>query len=162
MGKQEIIDNLISNIKTTESLGIFLEDLEEASRWVYKGGSKALSEKLQGKVGEEFRQKLANFEDSGQLPSSRKDLSDFFKGIEKILGKIPVLKLKLAFLPTKEFLTKLVDWMGKQTGKKVFFDIEVNEDVIGGCIFEYQGEYRDYSLGEKLEATLEEEIQRLI
>lgn len=162
MNKQEIIENLSSDIQTTESLGVFLDDLEEASRWVYKGGSRPLSEKLQGNVGEEFRQKLTTLEGSRQLPSSRKELSDFFKELEKILEKTPVLKLKLAFLPPKEFLTKLADWTKKQTGKKAFFDIEVKEDIIGGCIFEYEGEYRDYSLGSKLEGVLEEEIQRLI
>ena len=162
MNKQEIIENLSSDILTTESLGVFLDDLEEASRWVYKGGTIALSEKLQGNVGEEFRQKLTTVEGSGQLPSSRKELSDFLKELEKILEKTPVLKLKLAFLPTKEFLTKLTDWVKKQTGKKVFFDIEVKEDIIGGCIFEYEGEYRDYSLGSKLEETLEQEVQKFV
>lgn len=162
MNKQEIFENLSSDLQTTESLRVFLDDLEEASRWVYKGGSRPLNEKLQGKVGEEFRQKLATLEVSGQIPSSIKELSDFFKELEKILEKTPVLKLKLAFLPTKEFLNKLVDWMKKQTGKKVFFDIEVKEGIIGGCIFEYEGEYRDYSLGSKLEETLEQEVRRLV
>ena len=162
MDKQEIIANLISNIKTTESLSPFLEDLEEASRWVYKGGSQDLSEKLQGKVGEEFRQKLAVLEGSGTLPSSRKELSDFLKSLEQTLDKIPILKLKLAFLPSKDFLIKLSDWVEQQSGNKAFLDIEVKEEIIGGCIFEYQGEYRDYSLGAKLESALEQEIQRLI
>ncbi len=162
MNKQEIVENLSSGIQTTETLGTYLHDLEEASRWVYKGGGAPLSEKLQGKVGEEFRQKLTTLEDYGQLLSSRKELSDFFKDLEKILEQTPVLKLKLAFLPTKEFLTKLSDWVKKQTGKKVFFDIEVKEDIIGGCIFEYEGEYRDYSLGSKLEETLEQEVHKLV
>ena len=155
-------NQLTADVRTTEELNALLADIEEASRWVYKGGSKPLSEKLSGKVSEGFRQKLAKLEGAAALPPSAKEMSDFLQNLEKTLEKTPVLKLKLAFLPDAEFLDKLSDWIRKQAGKSVFFDIEVKEDIIGSCILEYEGEYRDYSLGSKLEATLQQEVQRLI
>ena len=161
LNQEEIFDTLTENIYTKVQLDSLLGQMEEASRWVYKGGSKTLSEKLSGKVSEGFRQKLAKLEGAAALPPSAKEMSDFLQNLEKTLEKTPVLKLKLAFLPDAEFLDKLSDWVRKQAGKRVFFDIEVKEDIIGGCIFEYEGEYRDYTLGAKLESVLEQEIRRL-
>ena len=158
---EDASDKLTADVRTTEELNALLADIEEASRWVYKGGGKPLGEKLSGKVSEGFRQKLAKLEGSGALPSLAKEMSDFLKNLEKTLEKTPVLKLKLAFLPKAELLDKLSDWVRKQAGKRVFFDIEVKEDIIGGCIFEYEGEYRDYTLGAKLESVLEQEIRRV-
>ncbi len=160
--EKETLEKFAEKLKTKSDLDRYLEQIEEASRWVYKGGEVSLSEKIKQNVGEEFRQIVKELEGSGGIPSARRAQSDFFKKLAKTLESLPVVKLTLAFLPSEEFLEKLTDWLGEQIGKMAVVDINVREEVIGGATFEYKGEYRDYSLGAKLDGVLNSEVRKLI
>jgi F0F1-type ATP synthase delta subunit len=43
----------------------------------------------------------------------------------------------------------------EQIGKKAVLEILVKEEIVGGAVVEYSGEYRDYSLARKLDELLE-------
>lgn len=159
---ENVLDKFTEKIKTKDRLDKYLEQIEEASRWIYKGGNVSLSEKIKQNVGEEFRQIIAELEESGGIPSARRAQSDFFKTLAKTLESLPVVKLVLAFLPSQEFLEKMTSWLEKQTSEKTLVDISVKEEIVGGAIFEYEGEYRDYTLSSKLDSVLESEIRRMI
>jgi len=159
---ESVFEKFTDTIKTKEQLDRYLEQIRQASRWVYKGGSLPLSEKIKGTAREEFRQFVRELEEAGQIPSARRDESTFLKNIAKTWESLPVIRLKLAFLPSDDFLDDLTEWLAKQTGRKVVLDIEVDERIIGGCTFEYAGEYRDCTLEAKLDEVLEAEVRRMI
>ena len=52
---EEIFDSITKDVQTTDQRDAFLEQVEETSRWIYKGGKRILSEKIKGMVSEEFR-----------------------------------------------------------------------------------------------------------
>jgi F0F1-type ATP synthase delta subunit len=159
---ENVLEKFTEKIKTKDKLDKYLEQIEEATRWIYKGGNVPLSEKIKQNVGEEFRQTIAELEESGSIPPARRAQSDFFEKLAKALESLRVVKLVLAFLPSEEFLEKMIAWLEKQTGEKAVFDISVKEEIIGGAIFEYEGEYRDYTFGSKLDSVLESEVRKLI
>lgn len=159
--EEKEVNEIVKNVRVHEELTSLAEDIEETSSWIYKGGKAPLSEKIKGKVSEDFRSIVAALERRGQIPLSRKEQTAFLKDIKKSLEQLPVIKLTLAFLPNKEFLTQMIDWLEKQLGKKVVLDITVKERIIAGCTFEYDGEYRDYSLVNKLNDVIEEGIKRV-
>ena len=159
---EEIFDSITKDVQTTDQRDAFLEQAEETARWIYKGGKNPLSEKIKGVVSEEFRKLVVDLETSSQIPTGREDAKEFLEDLEKYLNKSTLVKLTLAFFPRTAFLEKLSGWFKKQTGKRAIFDAQVKEEIIAGCLFEYAGEYRDYSLVAKLESTLEQEITRLV
>ena len=157
--REEIFDSITKDVQTTDQRDAFLEQVEETSRWIYKGGKRVLSEKIKGAVSEEFRKLIVDLETSRQIPTGGADAKEFLEDLEKYLNKRVVVKLTLAFLPSQDFLEKLGVWFKKQTGKGSIFDVQVKEEIIAGCLFEYAGEYRDYSLASKLDAALEKELE---
>ncbi|MEX0621372.1 MAG: F0F1 ATP synthase subunit delta [Candidatus Woykebacteria bacterium] len=162
VNQEGILTKLTEGIYTQEDLELLLGDVEEANRWVYKGGSVPLSKKISGSVSEGFRKKIESLESEENLPGNRKELAALFRNLLENLEKMVKAKLTLAFAPSDEFLTKLAGWFEAQTGKKIVLDIQIDESIIAGCRLEYSGEYRDYSLGEKLEAVLDQEIKGLV
>ncbi|MDP2720506.1 MAG: F0F1 ATP synthase subunit delta [bacterium] len=156
---EEIFDSITKDVKTTNQRDAFLEQVEETSRWIYKGGKKTLSEKIKGAVSEEFRKLVVDLETSSQIPTGGAEAKEFLGDLEEYLNKSTLVKLTLAFFPSQDFLEKLSVWFKKQTGKGAIFDVQVKEEIIAGCLFEYAGEYRDYSLASKLDDALEKELE---
>jgi len=154
--KDEVFEKFSEKVVTKEDLSVLADQIDEAARWVYKGGEAALSEKIAGSVSEEFREDIASLEEVGKFPVSCEEQSDFFKNLKKYLETLPVIKLTIAFGPDKDFLAGLSSRLAKQIGKRIILEILVKEEAVGGLIVEYGGEYRDYSLARKLDQLMEE------
>src|SRR4030065_1107131 len=112
--QEEVFKKFVEDIATAQQLNARSEDIEEAKRWIYKGGKAPLGEKIKSSVPEGFRSLIAELERSSRLPNSRKELGEFFKGLIEYIDKIPSVKLNLAFFPGEEFLNKLTDWLENQ------------------------------------------------
>lgn len=158
MIREDIYQNFVENMLTLEALNDRVEDIEETKRWIYKSGKKSLSEKIKGRVSEDFRSLISQLEVTGELSIIRKELAAFFKGAVEYAEKIPVVKLTLAFFPADEFLKKITNWLTVELGKKAVVDINVDEKIIAGAAIEYDGEYRDFSFAAKLDEVIEQEI----
>ncbi len=158
MIREDIYKKFLENIETTEALNARVEDIEETKRWIYKEGKKPLNEKIKARVSENFRSLISQLEAADELPSTRKELTAFFKGAIEYAEKIPSVKLALAFLPSQDFLKKISSWLAVELGKKAVVDISVDEKIIAGATIEYDGEYRDFSFAAKLDEVIEQEV----
>ena len=156
--RSEFFEKFASQIKTKEQLFFLLDEIEEAKRRVFKyKQTTTLSDKLNEAVSGNFRRNIVELENQGVLTKNTSSQNSFLVALKKSLSGLPCLRLTLAFTPADEFIEKLSDCVEKTAGEKVILDIFVQGRIIGGVLFEYEGEYRDYSLAKKLDAVLEED-----
>jgi hypothetical protein len=156
MEREETFEKFIEKVFTKEDLSVLADQIEEAARWVYKGGQADFSEKIKAAVSEEFRRIVVTLEEEGEFPSGYEEQKTFFNELKKYLESFPVVKLILAFSPSGDFLKNLSKWVKEQIGKEAVLEILVKEEIVGGAVVEYSGEYRDYSLVRKLDELLGE------
>ena len=154
----EVLEKFTEKVHTREELSVLLDQIDEAARFVYKGGDIVFSEKIKGVASEEFRGVIASLEGAGKFPVGDEEQSEFFKDLKKYLEVLPVVRLTIAFSPSQDFITGLSEWLKKEAGKRIILEILVKEDLVGGLIVEYGGEYRDYSLARKLDELLEKNV----
>jgi len=157
----EVTKTILSDVYTAGQLIERLEEVEEASRWVYKGGQSPLSEKILN-VSDPFIKIIRQLEEENKLPTARKDLSGKLKKVTKEIDSIDPVKMTLAFTPSTELLKKIEEQFLADKNEKAILDITVNSQIIGGCILEYGGEYRDYSLVKQLEGAIEQAVKKVI
>jgi hypothetical protein len=130
MATQEVvIEKFLEKIKTKEDLENYIEHIEELSAWIYKGGGGPISEKVKGKVNEEFRQVVITLEKTVGIPSARRAQSEFFKRVSKSLESLPSVKLTIAFLPSDEFLEKMIVWLDKQILAGPFLNMRASIEI---------------------------------
>jgi len=161
---EELFKRFSEQVKTREDLIVLLDEIEEAIRLAYVGEpdvplSKKLA-KMSGAASEKFRGMIEDLEKEGEFPASRREQNTFFSGLKKYLSSLPTVRLILAFTPSSEFLDRLAAYLEKKTARKIILDILVREEIVGGCLVEYEGEYRDYSMLKKLESVLVEYSQK--
>jgi len=153
--QEEMFEKFIERTNTKEQLSVLTDQIEEAMRWIYKGGEVPLNERIAGKTSEDFRQILDGLEKESKFPTGLEAQAAFLKRLKKYLADLPVIKLTTAFAPSEEFLADLGQRLRGEIGQKVILEIIVKEEIVGGAVIEYGGEYRDFSLARKLDEVIE-------
>ncbi len=74
-----------------------------------------------------------------------KDFSDL-KNLRKQVFEVPVFSLQIAFIPTKQFILKIINSIQESNHDPLLVDIIVNPGIIGGVVIEFKGMYADKSL----------------
>ena len=151
---KKIFDQLAKKIITKEDLIFFIEEVNILQSFIFKNTRIPLSDRLNKKVEEDFKQYIKELEDQNLLSGSPNQQLSFFEDLKDYLQKIPQLKLEIAFSPPRSFLLAIKKWFREKNGQEVILDITVNPEIVGGATIEYQGRYRDFSLLEKLNKSI--------
>ncbi len=152
--KEETFSLLTKEIITAEDLYFFIEQINVIKKYLFADITKgSLFERIKGKVDERIRLKLEELEKKNLLPQELIEKSVFFEELKKYLHSLPQIKLEVAFLPNKTFLTKIKKWLEETINREMVLDILVNPEIVGGVNIEYQGKYFGWSLAEKLRDT---------
>lgn len=75
----------------------------------------------------------------------------FLENLKEALASLPAAKLTFAFEPKAGTVKKIAVWLENNLKEKVLIETEVNPAIVGGLLIEFKGNYKDYSLRNKLE-----------
>ncbi len=156
--KESFLKDLQNQIIAKEDLIVLFEEINLTEKFIFKNISIPLSEKLKGKTREEFRRFVEKLEKENSFFRSPDQQLSFFRNLKKNLKKTPQLKLEIAFQPSIEFLLKIKQWFKEKNQREVILDLSVNPEVVGGAIIEYQGKYRNLSVGKKIDELFSKEV----
>ena len=155
---EEIFEDLTKKIITKEDLILFLEEINLLEQIVFKNIEVPLSERVKGKIREEFRDELQKLEKESIISGSPNQQFSFFDELKNYLQKIPQVKLEIAFEPSEDFLLRIKKWFKEENHQEVILDITVNPKIVGGAIIEYQGYFRDFSLVKEMDKLTPHQI----
>ncbi len=144
---------LAENVLTKEDLISLLEEIDFVENLIFKEKEKKLSEKIERKVSFDLENFVKELEKKEKL-ENLKEVEKIFENLKKYLLSLPQIKLKIAFEPKRDFQEKIA----KIFDKKLILDFEVDPEIIGGVIVEYEGKIFDFSLKRNLERILKEEF----
>jgi F0F1-type ATP synthase delta subunit len=108
---------------------------------------KALDSISFGTVGKIMQAFLKN-----NLDINNKDtFVSFFQTLKILIKKLKVIKLVLAFDPTRRTIERIHNFVKENIGIGYVLDIEVYHEVLGGAIVIFNGKYKDFTLKKNLE-----------
>jgi len=70
----------------------------------------------------------------------------FLQEFQRTFFRETFVGLTLAFTPQRKFLEKLQKWFSENMGKRVFIDLTIDENIVGGAILVCNMRWRDFSL----------------
>jgi F0F1-type ATP synthase delta subunit len=82
----------------------------------------------------------------GNREQVRQFIHDLVTGLTGVLS----INLIVAIEPTEKTLREISAWIGQNNSVKVFLNLTVDPNIIGGAVIEYNGSYRDYSLKKRV------------
>jgi len=108
-----------------------------------------ISNKYQSKKDESVRESTLR-----ELEKRNGDLENWKLEIENLR----VLRLTLAYEPSRINIVTYADWIKKTVGADVILDVTVDPKLVAGAQIIWNGKYQDYSLTK----TVYAELQRLL
>lgn len=75
--------------------------------------------------------------------------------IRQALMTIPEMEISLAIEPTVQMIQRIWNKITQFTQKPLILDLHYEPILIAGATVQYQGQYRDYSLRQKLEVLIQ-------
>ncbi len=82
--------------------------------------------------------------------TSPSEVVDVIQNMQSALAALPVIDLKLAFLPSRSFSEQLVDWFDQYGPGPGRLNLIFDPTLIGGLSVGYLGRLYDYSLSKHL------------
>ncbi|OGE09195.1 hypothetical protein A3A60_03945 [Candidatus Curtissbacteria bacterium RIFCSPLOWO2_01_FULL_42_26] len=150
----------VNTVYDMPGLSRLVDDLTLVERSLFKEKTGTISEKvkdyLTGRVLTIFQEiELAALE-----PQDDRKQLEFVRDLISFLNNLPQVRVTIAFDPTVSYVIKLNNVISQQAGKKVIFDIVIDDKIIGGAIFEYKGRICEQTLQSKLESKLSDLIDK--
>jgi len=143
--------DLITSLKTTQEVESFVSEIDTLMFEFYNTKGLLIHKVLDsisfGTVGKIMQVFLKN-----NLDIHNKDtFVNFFQTLKILIKKLKVIKLVLAFDPTRRTIERLHNFVKENIGVGYVLDIEVYRDVLGGAIVIFNGKYKDFTLKKNLE-----------
>lgn len=156
-----ILNRLTQHIRTREELISLLEEIIKIKSLIFQNEYIPLSEKINGKINNNLKKLIEQFEREGIIPIIQEQQLIFFEKIENKLESLPEIKLEISFWPNEDFLEKISQWLNKELKQKTIIDLAINPKIVGGAVVEYQGKWRDFSLAKKIEEMINLKIKEI-
>lgn len=85
------------------------------------------------------------------MPEGREGRKQFLNDLRTTIQNLPVIKLTLAYQPTRAQTGQIVSWLRQHYAPNLLVEVSYEPDIIAGAIIEYNGKYVDMSAVKKLD-----------
>ena len=138
-------------VKTKRDLLFYLEKIDITIELMSKNIEGDSFEKFKNEIGEGLSNILLKIEEEKKIKDPEQQIF-FLELLRDHLISLPQIRLEVAFYPNERTVSKISEWIEKETGKKIL-EFKVNPTIIGGAIIEYRGRRVDFSLLKKIKST---------
>lgn len=138
-------------VKDTHDVYILTQQLEGMKRFLFRGKEGTITQKVESSISGQLTDLFKQFESLGLVPKGDEGQKFFLDSIIEFLHSLTIVKITLAFEPSITFISELNEQISKELGQKVVLDVIVNQFIVAGADFEYEGKYKDFSLALRID-----------
>ena len=154
--------DLITSLKTTQEVDNLSSEIDMLMSKLFQS-EKILLEKALTSVSVDSAKKITEIFEKFNLDMTDKAIvRDFLDTLADLIKKFKVIKLILAFDPTRATIENIHEAVSENIGIGYILDIEVDESVLAGAIVIFNGKYKDYTIKKAIEETFQNKKQDVL
>jgi len=156
--------DIVESLRTIQDVDLFVRDIDTLSQMLFDLEAKDTSLKQAlDLISTESAAKITKLFWEKQLDTNdRTAVTEFLKTLKTSIGQLKIIKLVLAFDPTRKTIENIHKFVEKNIEKGYIFDIEVSEDILGGTIIMFNGKYNDFSLKKSIEDVFKNKREEIL
>lgn len=155
--------DLITSLKTTREVDDFSLEIDTLTSSLFNI-SKMSFDKALNSINQTLAKKITEILLKNNLDTANKEkVRDFLATLKDLIKKFKVIKLTLAFDPSRKTVENIHEFVSQNLGTGYILDIEVDESILAGAAIMFNGKYKDFTLKKSLEeafANKRDEIVR--
>lgn len=154
--------DLITSLKTTREVDDLSLEIDTLMSELFKSEKMSL-EKALTSISSDLAKNIKEIFSKNKFDmDDKKEAMDFLDILKDLIKKFKVIKLILAFDPTRKTIEKIHEFISEGIGIGYILDIEVDESFLGGAAVMFNGKYKDFSLKKSLEETFKEKREQIL
>jgi len=135
--------DLITSLKTVQEVASFASEIDTL-----------MLGKTLDSISSNSAQKIKEVFSKNNLDINDRDtVAGFLETLKGLLKKFKVIKLVLAFDPTRKTIENIHNFVKETLGIGYILDIEISQDLLGGAVVIFNGKYYDFTLKKSIEDT---------
>ncbi len=147
--------DLITSLKTVQEVDNFSLEIDTLESALFKS-EKILLEKALASISSSSAEKITEIFLKNHLGMTDKTvIKEFLDTLRNLIKKFKVIKLILAFDPTRATIEKIHEAVSENIGIGYILDIEISENVLAGAVVMFNGKYKDFTLRKSIEEAFE-------
>jgi len=154
--------DLITSLKTTREVDDLSSEIDTLMSALFKSEKVSLQKTLTSISSNSGKKIMEIFSKNNLDMTDKEQVSDFLDTLADLIKKFKVIKLVLAFDPTRETIENIHSFICENIGIGYILDIEVLEGVCGGAVVIFNGKYKDFTLRKSLEETFKEKREQIL
>jgi F0F1-type ATP synthase delta subunit len=148
--------DLISTTYTKDDLDTLYYEIDELLEGLYESGEESFDRVLEDVVRVKIADQLKNL-----LQETKMSKSDILKKLRGELDNIELLRLSLAYEPSRKSVRNISRWVKANISNYVVIDTHYSKQVMAGCVVEYKGNYIDYSLKNEFKSLVQSKKEQI-
>lgn len=141
-----IYSDLTNSIKTTRDLNEISQEIDKLSESIFRTSLQSFDSSL-NEISVKTGERIKNTFLKNNLDVSNKEtIKDFLISLKKKLQEFKTIKLTIAFEPSHSTIENIYNWVISALDNSFILDIEVNENVLGGAVVVFNGQYTDLTI----------------
>jgi F0F1-type ATP synthase delta subunit len=154
--------DLITSLRTTQEVASFVSEIDTLALIFFKS-EKVSMEKALNSISTDSAKKIMQVFSKNSLDINDRDVvADFFDILKKLMKKFKVIKLILAFDPTRKTIENIHNFVKDIAGIGYILDIEVEADLLGGAVVIFDGKYYDFTLKKRIEESFRDKREGIV
>lgn len=157
-----IYSDLITSLKTTREVEELSSEIDTIESALFNS-EKVLLEKMLGSISEASAKRITEIFLKNNLDmTDKEEIRDFLDTLKDLIRKFKVIKIILAFDPTRATIKNIHEYISVNIGIGYILDIEVLESVLAGAIVIFNGQYKDFTLRKSLEEAFTNKSEEIL
>lgn len=154
--------DLITSLKTTREVDDLSMEVDTLISTLFNT-SKISLEKALTSISQTSAKKITEIFEKFNLDMTDKGkVRDFLDTLKGLIKKFKIIKLILAFDPTPKTIENIHKFVSENIGIGYIFDIEVDENILGGAAVMFNGKYKDFTLRKSLEEMFQNKRDEIV
>lgn len=140
------MNDIFQSLLTREELGDFIRSLEEIDKAFFTVHTN-IDSALETQLDYIKRDSIISYFTKNNADIHNPQL--FHQFVQRIVSEashLPIMTITLSFAPTRSEVEEIVKWLYSNTSTKFILDVQVNPEIVGGCVLGYNGQYKDLSV----------------
>lgn len=145
--------DLITSLRTTQEVASLVSEIDTFLLTFFKSEKSSAGKSLSSISVDSAEKIMRTFSKNNLDINNKNTVVNFFKTLRELLKRFKVIKLILAFDPTRKTIENIHNFVKDIVGIGYILDIEISEDVLAGAIIMFNGKYYDFTLKKSIKDT---------
>ena len=162
MISQTLLKNILETVRTKSEADLLQTEIAHLQERMYRSDTTDFKEGLNIHIPERIAGLFSVEEEKQISAGDRAALKKFLTEIKEALDLLPILRLDIAFEPSKEVRDTISDWVRKEVGGEILIDIGYDGTLAGGARVMYKGKYKEWTLSQIVDQALGKENPEIL